>query len=166
MSDATRAEAEPEPTDEELVAQPITYWTGIANAALVSFSRGELVRLGLTQPQYWVLRYLSANDLSADGAGRTVGELTEAMREFLRPEDDLAEASAGLVAQGWLTEDADGRLWITERGEAERLRVKGRVPGMRARMHEGIDDADYAVTVRTLRRMMRNVGGGVVQRVA
>jgi DNA-binding MarR family transcriptional regulator len=163
MNDVTRIDAEidDEPTDAALVAQPIAYWTGVADRALVSFIRGELARLGLTQPQYWVLRYLSENDLSADGGGRTVGELVEEMREFLRPEDDLADESAVLVERGWVREDAGGRLWITVRGEAERLRVKEAVPGMRGRMHEGINDADYVVTVRTLRRMMRNVGARV-----
>jgi hypothetical protein len=151
----------PHASDAELAAQPAAYWTGVANEALVAFTRARQAEHGYTQPQFWLLRNLSAHDLSPDGQGRTPTELRDAMRGYLRPEDDLAAEADVLLAAGLLGRDAAGRLWITEAGEAARLRWKAHAPAIRARIHEGIDDADYATTVRVLQRMIRNTGGPV-----
>jgi hypothetical protein len=151
----------PHASDTELAAQPAAYWTGVANEALVAFTRARQAEHGYTQPQFWLLRNLSAHDLSPDGQGRTPTELRDAMRGYLRPEDDLAAEADVLLAAGLLGRDAAGRLWITEAGEAARLRWKAHAPVIRARIHEGIDDADYATTVRVLQRMIRNTGGPV-----
>ncbi|MET9512196.1 MarR family winged helix-turn-helix transcriptional regulator [Streptomyces flavidovirens] len=147
-------------SDAELAQQPIAYWTHVAHREVLAFIRRELTKLGLSQPQYWTLRHLSVNDLSEDGAGRTVEELTEAMRDYLAPQDDLVPDTEDLVVRGFLSRDDTGRLTITEAGEAAHARVKGHVPALRAKIHEGIDDTDYATTVKVLRRMMRNVGSG------
>ncbi|WOX20745.1 MarR family winged helix-turn-helix transcriptional regulator [Streptomyces solicathayae] len=143
-------------TDAELAAQPAAYWTGLANQALVAFTRTWLAELGISQPQYWLLRNLSRNDLSPDGQGMTVPELRQAMSSYLRPEDDLAAESEILVDQGRLTRDEAGRLWISEAGEAARVDVKTHVPAFRDRVHAGIDDADYVTTLKVLRQMLRN----------
>ncbi|MGX1881231.1 MarR family transcriptional regulator [Streptomyces sp. NPDC055287] len=147
-------------SEAELAQQPIAYWTHVAHEEVLAFIRGELAELGLSQPQYWTLRHLSVNDLSEDGTGRTVEELNESMREYLAPQDDLATDTEDMVVRGLLTRDATSRLTITEAGEVAHARVKEHVPALRARIHTGIDDADYATTVRVLRRMMRNVGEG------
>lgn len=143
-------------TDTELAAQPAAYWTGLANQALVTYTRVWLAELGISQPQYWLLRNLSKNDLSPDGQGMTVPELERTMSSYLRPEDDLAAESEVLLGQGRLTRDEAGRLWITETGEAARVGVKAHVPAFRDRVHDGIDDADYVTTLKVLRRMLRN----------
>lgn len=148
-------------SDAELAGQPAAYWTGVAYESLIAFTRARHAELGFTQPQFWLLRNLSADDLWPDGGGRTVPELAEAMSSYLRAEDDL-EAEAGvLLERGWLTRDGDGRLWITEAGEAARVRLKGHAPAIRARIHQGIDDADYVTTVKVLRQLIRNTGGPV-----
>lgn len=145
-------------SEPELAQQPIAYWTGVAHREVLAFIRRELAELRLSQPQYWTLRHLSVNDLSPDdGRGRTVEELTEAMRDYLAPKDDLVRDTEDLVVRGWLTRDTTGRLTITEPGEAAHARVKAHVPALRTRIHVGIDDTDYATTVKVLRRMMRNV---------
>ncbi|MET9519790.1 MarR family winged helix-turn-helix transcriptional regulator [Streptomyces sp. NPDC002994] len=147
-------------SDAELAQQPIAYWTDVAHKEILAFIRRELAGLGISQPQYWTLRHLSVNDLSEDGEGRTVEELTEAMRDYLEPQDDLVPETEELLVRGWLTrDDTTGRLTITEAGEAGRGRVKDHVPAVRARIHDGIDAADYVTTIKVLRRMMRNVGG-------
>ncbi|MEV3987763.1 MarR family winged helix-turn-helix transcriptional regulator [Streptomyces sp. NPDC049837] len=144
--------------DMELAKQPIGYWTGVANDAVIGYIRGELARLGTSQPQYWLLRHLSVNDLNPDGQGQTVPELTGRMREFLRAEDDLGAESDRLVERGRLRRDGERRLWITDAGEAARADIKRHVPAWRERLHDGIDDADYVTTVKVLRRMVENVG--------
>ncbi|MGW1995148.1 MarR family winged helix-turn-helix transcriptional regulator [Embleya sp. NPDC001921] len=145
-------------TDAELATQPVGYWTGLAHREVIAYIRGRQAELGLTQPQFWLLRHLSTDDLSVDGEPRSVAELTEAMSDYLLPEDRLGPESAALVERGWLVETPDHRLRITAEGEAARLRVKAIGPSVRAHLHDGISDTDYATTVRVLQRMITNAG--------
>ncbi|MFI6925875.1 MarR family transcriptional regulator [Nonomuraea spiralis] len=119
-------------------------------------SRAEL---GFTQPQFWLLRNLSKNDISSDGHDMTIPELQQAMSSYIRPEDDLEAEAEVLVERGWLTRDGDGRLWITERGDEARASLKQHAPAIRARIHQGIDEADYVTTLKVLQRMIDNVRG-------
>ncbi|CAM5374793.1 MULTISPECIES: MarR family winged helix-turn-helix transcriptional regulator [Streptomyces] len=158
---AAQPDARPRYTDEELAAQPAPYWTKLAYEATIGFVRRKQAEAGFTQPRFWILRFLSANDVSEDGQGRTVGELRAAMASFLRPEDDLAAEAEVLLAAGWVTRDGDGRLWITEAGDAARAGLKARAPEWRAELHAGISDADYATALRVLMRLLRNTGATV-----
>ncbi|MEU6389556.1 MarR family winged helix-turn-helix transcriptional regulator [Streptomyces sp. NPDC046939] len=146
-------------TDAALAAQPAAYWTGVAYEALIAFTRARQAELGFTQPQFWLLRNLSKNDISPDGHGMTIPELEQAMSGYLRDEDDLAAEAEVLIERGWLTRDATGHLWITEAGDEARAGLKKHAPDIRARIHEGIDDADYVTALKVLRRMIRNTGG-------
>ncbi|MFM9594291.1 MarR family transcriptional regulator [Streptomyces scabiei] len=149
-------------SDAELAAQPAAYWTGVAQESLIAYTRARQAEKGHTQPQFWLLRNLSPHDLSPDGGGMTVPELRAAMASYLRPEDDLAAESDVLLERGWLTRDADGRLWLTPEGEQARVDLARNAPVVRAALHEGIDDADYVTTVKVLQRLIRNAGGTVV----
>ncbi|MEU9089335.1 MarR family transcriptional regulator [Streptomyces sp. NPDC048428] len=146
-------------SDAGLAAQPAAYWTGVAYEALTSFIRARQAELGFTQPQFWLLRNLSANDISPDGRGMTILELQQAMSSYLRPEDDLKAEADVLLERGWLTLDGEGRLWITESGEEARVGLKRHAPAIRARIHQGIDDADYVTAVKVLLQLIRNTGG-------
>ncbi|MBT2211035.1 MULTISPECIES: MarR family winged helix-turn-helix transcriptional regulator [Actinomadura] len=146
-------------SDAELAAQPAAYWTGVAYEALVAFTRARQAEQGYTHPQFWLLRNLSKNDISLDGRGMTLRELRDAMSSYIRPEDDLAAEAEVLVERGWLTRDAEGRLWITEAGERARVDLGRHAPAIRARIHEGIDDADYVTALKVLQQMIRNTGG-------
>lgn len=103
-------------SDAELAAQPAAYWTGVAHEALIAYTRERQAEKGYTQPQFWLLRNLSAADISPDGAGMTLPELQRAMASYIRPEDDLAVEAEALVRKGRLRRDAEDRLWITEEG--------------------------------------------------
>ncbi|WP_351225972.1 MarR family transcriptional regulator [Streptomyces sp. NPDC002133] len=146
-------------SDAELAAQPVAYWTGVAHETLVAYVRAQLAELGLTQPQYWILRNLSKNDLSPDGRGMTVPELQRAMSTYLRREDDLTAAAEALLERAWLTRDDEARLWITETGDDARAAVKRHAPAVRDRIHRGIDDADHLTAMKVLQQMIRNTGG-------
>ncbi|RSM67706.1 transposase [Actinoplanes sp. ATCC 53533] len=148
-------------SDAELAAQPAAYWTGVAYESLITFTRARHAELGFTQPQFWLLRNLSKNDLLPAGGGMTVPELRQAMSSYLRAEDDLAGEAEILLERGWLTRDGEGRLWITEAGEEGRVSLKQHAPAIRARMHEDIDEADYVTTLKVLRQLIRNTGGSV-----
>ena len=147
--------------DAELAGQPAAYWTGVAHEALIAYTRARQEEKGYTQPQFWLLRNLSANDISPDGKGMTLPELQDAMISYIRPEDDLAAEARVLVERGWLTQDAENRLWLTEEGEAARVRLSRNAPAIRAALHKGIDDADYVTTVKVLQRLIHNAGGSV-----
>ncbi|MFD9717529.1 MarR family winged helix-turn-helix transcriptional regulator [Streptomyces sp. NPDC059076] len=146
-------------SDTQPATQSIAHWTGLAHEALISFIRARQVEHGFTQPQFWLLRNLSKHDISPDGNGMTLPELQGAMRSYIRPEDDLATEADVLLERGWLSRDDTGRLWITEAGEAARKDLKRHSPAIGARIHEGIDDADYATTVKVLQRMIHNTSG-------
>ena len=146
-------------SDAALAGQPAAYWTGVAHEALIAYTRAQQAEKGYTQPQFWLLRNLSANDISPDGEGMTPVELRKAMGTYIRPEDDLAAEAEPLVRRGWLTRDAEGRLWLTEAGEQARVDLARNAPAIRAALHEGIDDADYVTTVKVLRQLIRNAGG-------
>ncbi|ALO05967.1 putative transposase [Streptomyces venezuelae] len=148
-------------SDTELAGQPAAYWTGLAYEALIAFTRARQAEKGYTQPQFWLLRNLSVNDISSDGEGMTVAELREAMSSYIRPEDDLAVEAEGLLERGWLTRDTEDRLWLTPEGEQARIDMASNAPAIRAALHEGIDDADYVTTMKVLQRLIRNAGGPV-----
>ncbi|MEV0732492.1 MarR family winged helix-turn-helix transcriptional regulator [Polymorphospora sp. NPDC050346] len=145
--------------DAELAAQPAAYWTGVAYEALIAFTRARQAEFGFTQPQFWLLRNLSKNDISPDGHGMTVPELEHAMRTYLRPEDDLVAEADVLLERGWLTRDDANRLWITEAGDEARADLKKHAPAIRDQIHKGIDDSDYVTALKVLRQMIRNTGG-------
>ncbi|MFE9928489.1 MarR family transcriptional regulator [Streptomyces sp. NPDC005533] len=148
-------------SDVELAAQPAAYWTGVAYEALIAYTRAQQTAKGYTQPQFWLLRNLSENDISPDGEGMTLPELREAMASYIRPEDDLAVEAAVLLERGWLTRDAEDRLWLTEEGEQARVDLARNAPAIRAALHEGIPDTDYVTTVKVLHQLIRNAGGTV-----
>ncbi|MFJ2766256.1 MarR family transcriptional regulator [Streptomyces sp. NPDC087300] len=146
-------------SDAELAGQPAAYWTGVAYEALIAYTRARQAEKGYTQPQFWLLRNLSANDISPDGEGMTLPALREAMSAYIRPEDDLAVEAEALLERGWLTRDAADRLWLTDAGEQARVDLARNAPAIRAALHEGIDDTDYVTTVKVLQRLIHNAGG-------
>ncbi|MER0241641.1 MarR family winged helix-turn-helix transcriptional regulator [Streptomyces sp. HSW2009] len=146
-------------SDAELAGQPAAYWTGVAYEALIAFTRARQAEQGYTQPQFWLLRNLSVNDISPDGEGMSLSALRAAMASYLRPEDDLAAEAAVLVERGWLRRDAEDRLWLTEAGEQARVDLGRNAPAIRAALHEGITDADYVTTLKVLQRLISNAGG-------
>ncbi|WP_328487002.1 MarR family winged helix-turn-helix transcriptional regulator [Streptomyces zaomyceticus] len=151
-------------TDAELAGQPAAYWTGVAYEALIAFTRARQAEKGYTQPQFWLLRNLSANDISPDGEGMTLTELRAAMASYIRAEDDLAAEADVLLERGWLTRDAESRLWLTEEGERARVDLRRNTPAILAALHEGIDEADYVTTLKVLQRLIHNAGGPVARR--
>ncbi|MFB6550356.1 MarR family transcriptional regulator [Streptomyces sp. NPDC056405] len=146
-------------SEAELARQPAAYWTGVAYEALIAYTRALQAEKGYTQPQFWLLRNLSANDISPDGAGMTLPELRAAMASYIRPEDDLAAEAEVLLDRGWLTRDAEDRLWLTDKGEQARVDLARSAPAIRAALHQGIDDADYVTTVKVLQQLIRNADG-------
>jgi hypothetical protein len=91
----------------------------------------------------------------------TIPDLDRAMRSYLRPEDDLGAEAEVLLRRGRLTLDGESRWSITDAGERARLDMTSHAPAIRALIHAGVDDADYAAALRVLHRLIENVGGPV-----
>jgi hypothetical protein len=145
--------------DDELAGQPAAYWTGVAYESLIAFTRARQAEFGFRQPQFWLLRNLSPDDLLPYGRGVTLTELRQAMSSYLRPEDDLDAEAEDLLRLGWAARDEQGRLTITEEGEGARLRFAQHAPAIRSLIHRGIEDADYVAALKVLRQLIRNTGG-------
>ncbi|MGW7082885.1 hypothetical protein ACWGH2_05215 [Streptomyces sp. NPDC054871] len=100
----------------------------------IALIRRELAALGLTQPQYWILRYLAPDDLGADVSGRSLDELTGSLQEHLLPGDDLPADAADLTTRALIKRTADGHLQLTSTGLAAHTRVKESIPVIQARL--------------------------------
>ncbi|MFE6502841.1 MarR family transcriptional regulator [Kitasatospora sp. NPDC057738] len=138
-----------------IAAQPIGAWTGeVFRRLVVEGLREQLAVEGLTQPHWWTLNH---------AAGRPGGWTRTTLTERLTPYDDQDTAFDtvydDLIARGWLTEDADGALTLTEEGEAGRLRARERNLRISERAHQGIDTDEFVTTINVLRRMVANLGG-------
>ncbi|WP_424210606.1 hypothetical protein ACN20G_00090 [Streptomyces sp. BI20] len=102
--------------------------------ARIALIRTELTALGLTQPQYWILRHLAPNDLGSNTSARRLDELTDALEEYLLPGDDLLSDATDLMTRALITRTPDGRLRITPAGQAAHTRVKDNIPAIKARL--------------------------------
>lgn len=142
-------------SDSELIKQPVGYWSWAAHDAVVSYIRAGLSRLGLTQPQWWVLNQL------ADGGerGRTREEVTAVLGGYLAIGDALGPETDALLDRGLIALGEDGHLRLTGEGRAVYERAAALQRENRARIHEGVPDEEYLVTLKVLQRMIHNVGG-------
>ncbi|MFB7941511.1 MarR family transcriptional regulator [Streptomyces sp. NPDC056049] len=140
-------------TPEQLAAQPIGAWAGRAARLMVGALREQLAVEDLTQPHWWTLNHVAAKPGAWSRA---------ALVERLVPWDDRGTDFEAvfdeLIARGWMTEDA-GRMTLTEEGEAGAVRARQRNARVRERAHQGVADADFAITIDVLRRMVANLGG-------
>ncbi|MEV0255860.1 MarR family winged helix-turn-helix transcriptional regulator [Streptomyces sp. NPDC050732] len=142
-------------SDQDLVDQPVGYWSSAAGAAVVHHIRTMLAEMGLTQPQWWIL-----NQLMAAPDGRPRDEVVAVLKGYLETgEGALHHNIDALHDRGLITEDPAGRIALTEEGRALRARVAERQKAVRAEIHEGITDEDYVRTLKVLQRMIHNVGG-------
>lgn len=143
-------------SDEELVRQPIGYWSWAAHSAVVHHIRANLAEFGLTQPQWWILNRV----LAGPEGRRPRTEVIEILRGYLDIGDGpLDEGIDELVVRGLLTEDDERVLALTSQGRELRDRAAERQLKVRDRIHEGIDDEEYVAVLKVLQRMIHNVGG-------
>lgn len=142
-------------SDQDLVDQPIGYWSSAAGTAVVHHIRTMLAEMGLTQPQWWVL-----SQLVRAPEGRPRDEVVSVLKGYLEVgEGALLHNIHALRDRGLLTEDPAGRIALTDDGRALQARVAERQKAVRAQIHEGITDEDYVRTLKVLQRMIHNVGG-------
>lgn len=141
-------------SDEDLTDQPIGYWASAAGSSVVHYIRTALAECGLTQPEWWILNQIVADD------GRDKAAVVGTLRGYLSVGDgNLHHDINALRDRALLTEDADGRLRITDEGRTLRDETSARQHKTRAEIHAGIPEEEYIRTLKVLQRMIHNVGG-------
>ncbi|MCZ9340242.1 MarR family winged helix-turn-helix transcriptional regulator [Streptomyces sp. TRM76130] len=142
-------------SDADLIKQPIGYWSWAAYKAVITRTRAALADIGTTQPQWWTLAQVA----NADEA-RTRDEVSRLLRNYLDtgPETMGAEIDT-VIARGWITEDAEGRLGITAEGRAFHDKAAALQDELWAERHAGISDEEYLTTLKVLQRFIHNTGG-------
>jgi hypothetical protein len=140
--------------DTDLLRQPIGYWSSATAKAVVKAIRAGLTQFDATQPQFWVLGQLSTAE-----NGRSRAELTAALRGYLNVGDDLEREMDALLDRKLIAPDEEGRLHPTAEGDALFRTCVAFATTMRERIHSGVTDEEYLVTLKVLQRMIHNVGG-------
>ncbi|WP_431780273.1 MarR family winged helix-turn-helix transcriptional regulator [Streptomyces chumphonensis] len=147
----------PEFTDEEVLRQPLGYWTGAASEAIVGFISDNLARGGVRQPHWWTLNRVreAPQALTRDEVVEVVG----ASRPYVDV-SDLGTAVDELLERGLLAAGDAGALQLTPAGDAlvDHLWQEVMTPTL-AQIRAGMSDAEYVTVVRLLHRVIRNVGG-------
>ncbi|MFI1031639.1 MarR family winged helix-turn-helix transcriptional regulator [Streptomyces sp. NPDC020951] len=142
-------------SDTELIRQPIGYWGWAASKAVVTRIRASLADMGTTQPQWWVLAQVARADTV-----KTRDEVSRLLRNYLDEGSESIESAIDTaIAQGWITEDAEGRLGLTTEGEAFYAKVAALQEELSAERHAGISDEEYLTTLKVLQRFIHNTGG-------
>ncbi|MFH8630692.1 MarR family winged helix-turn-helix transcriptional regulator [Streptomyces lydicus] len=142
-------------SDAELIQQPIGYWSWAAYKAVVTRTRAALAGIGTTQPQWWVLAQVARADTA-----RTRDEVSRVLRGYLDTGPEAMDSEIDeTLAQGWLTEDAEGRLHLTADGRTFYDRAAALQGELWAERHAGISDEEYLTTVKVLQRFIHNTGG-------
>ncbi|MEU3351979.1 MarR family winged helix-turn-helix transcriptional regulator [Streptomyces sp. NPDC037389] len=144
----------PKADDGNLAGQPIGYWSYATHKAVIRHIRAALATQDVTQPQWWVLN----RTVLVEG-GLTRQELRESLTVNLdhRPEE-IDQALYSLLARGWMTEGTDDRYVLTDAGREAKERIFEVVRRVRAEIHAGITDEEYAAALTVMRRMISNVG--------
>ncbi|MER7935138.1 MarR family transcriptional regulator [Streptomyces sp. NPDC093272] len=142
-------------SDAELIRQPIGYWSWAASKAVVTRTRAALAQVGTTQPQWWILA-----QVAGAGGAKARAEVSRVLRGYLDTGPRaLEEEIDRTLALGWLTEDADGRLELTEEGRARHDEAAAVQAGLEAERRAGISDEEYLTTLKVLQRFIHNTGG-------
>ncbi|MBC3983560.1 winged helix-turn-helix transcriptional regulator [Streptomyces sp. AC536] len=140
-------------SDEELLQQPVGYWTGVAQELVVGSINDTLGSMGIRQPQWWVLNLINRSD-----DGLTRAELPAGLRHHV--DSSVTDSVADdLTGRGWLAEGRDQRLRLTEEGSAAFATLWERVPQTLARIRAGFSDAEYVQLINLLRRVVDNLDG-------
>ncbi|MFH9294078.1 MarR family winged helix-turn-helix transcriptional regulator [Streptomyces sp. NPDC017520] len=149
-----QAPADPAATDDMLATQPVGYWSGLAHATVTRYLRDAMARIDVTQPQYWVL-----NRVNGGPAAPSREEVVAQLTHLADGPHEIARVVDQLLHREWLGIDDDQRLYLTDAGEAARVRLRELATEVRAVVHQGISDEEYVAALKVLRKMVANAEG-------
>ncbi|KUL48683.1 transcriptional regulator [Streptomyces violaceusniger] len=142
-------------SDAELIRQPIGYWSWAAYKAVVTRIRTTLAEIGTTQPQWWVLAQVAHAD-----PAKTREEVSDLLSNYLEAGREVMEEEIDrTIAQGWITEDTEGRLGLTAEGRTFFDKAAALQDELWTERHAGISDEEYLTTIKVLQRFIHNTGG-------
>ncbi|MFD8459991.1 MarR family winged helix-turn-helix transcriptional regulator [Streptomyces antimycoticus] len=142
-------------SDAELIRQPIGYWSWAAYKAVVTRIRTTLAGIGTTQPQWWVLAQVAHAD-----PAKTREEVSDLLSNYLEAGREVMEEEIDrTIVQGWITEDAEGRLGLTAEGRTFFDKAAALQDELWTERHAGISDEEYLTTIKVLQRFIHNTGG-------
>ena len=140
--------------DDQLLKQPIGYWSLAASTSIVGHIRKALAGVGLTQPQWWVLNQLG------DPAGvHTRGGLTQLLQGYLGVGDELQRDIDDLIARHLIAVYEEDALALTAHGERVLVDAKEVQRVAQAQIHDGVSDDQLLTTFKVLQRMIHNTDG-------
>lgn len=132
--------------------RPIGFWVKLVDNLLEEQFASTLEEHGVTRRQWQLLNVLSRGAAS-------VQQLDAAIAPFL-PTGQL-ESSADhlteLIDSAWVTATPTG-YELTERGQVACQRLSEVVAEQRTAITEGLTEADYTTTLRSLERIALNLG--------
>ncbi|MGW7328596.1 MarR family transcriptional regulator [Streptomyces sp. NPDC054840] len=141
--------------DAGLVRQPIGYWSWAASDAVVTRIRAVLAGIGTTQPQAWILDRIATAE-TPPTRDRVTGVLSGYAAVGI---DDLDEEIDATIARGWVTQDPDGQLELTDGGRDFHAQVALTQAELWRERHRGIPNEEYVITLKVLQRFIHNTGG-------
>ena len=130
--------------------KPLAFWLALVDRLVEERFSSALEEHGVTRAQWEVLGVLSSGPASAADLEGSLAELPS--EPGSSPVDELAE----LVDSGWVL--ADGDYSITDRAAAAYERLADGIDALRARLTDGLSEAEQAATASALERMARNLG--------
>ncbi|MFC8358619.1 MarR family winged helix-turn-helix transcriptional regulator [Streptomyces griseorubiginosus] len=142
-------------SDTDLIKQPIGYWSWAAHKAVITRTRAALAEIGTTQPQWWVLAQVARADTV-----KTRTEVSHLLQNYLEVGLDTMDSEIDrTVAKGWITEDTDGHLDLTDEGRVFYARAAALQDELWAERHADVSDEEYLITLKVLQRFIHNTGG-------
>lgn len=132
--------------------RPIGFWVKLVDTLLEQQFADTLEEHGVTRRQWQLL-----NVLSRGPAG--VQQLDAAIAPFVpsgQPESSVDHLTE-LIDSAWVTATPTG-YELTDRGQTACERLSEVVAEQRTRVTEGLSEADYTTTLRSLERMALNLG--------
>ncbi|MEX0173769.1 MarR family winged helix-turn-helix transcriptional regulator [Streptomyces sp. LMG1-1-1.1] len=133
-------------------AKPIGYLLNRTDEALTRVMDGTLAEFGLTRVAWQVL------NLVGEGDGTTDTEVHSVLSANADT-PTLTTAVDTVLADGWATRPAPGRLALTPDGSHRLTEVASHVAAFRTRSVDGITTDEYRTAVRVLERMIENLEG-------
>lgn len=131
--------------------RPIGYWLKRVDRLIEQAFERTLDADALTRRHWQVLNTLAA--------GRATREtLMQALRPFVEHDGSAVDVVIDdLLARGWLRNEQDGRLELSDQGRAAHAALATRVAATREILRRGITDHEYMTVVRVLERMASNL---------
>jgi DNA-binding MarR family transcriptional regulator len=130
--------------------QPIGYWLKLLDRLIEENFDRVLGAQGLTRRHWQVLNSIASGPMDQ-------GQLDRALAPFA---DSPSWTSTPIVddlrTRDWLETSGDG-LTLTTVGQAAMVELRTSVAATRARVSDGITEAQYAATIETLARMCANL---------